>query len=282
VWSRIFGEAFGGIDQALARRMLELKAVILTHRKLLLHALMPHPSTAVSRPGQAEYVQALGRLYSGVANHGTNRVIVDSSKIPAYLYALGQVPDLDLRVVHLVRDPRATSYSWLRRRTDFRGALVMQQFPVWESAGRWVTWNATVPIVAKRIGAPVRRIHYESFVANPRETLRDVLSLVDDVCPVSESAWPFVGPNEVELNQTHTVWGNPSRLRTGRVQISLDGEWSTALSAFQKAVIVGLTYPLARHYGYFSARESKSAAIDREQVPPPTPASVTTRTPPPH
>src|SRR5262249_3749917 len=46
-------------------------------------------------------VRALASLF-GV------RVIVDSSKVPTYGRALELAPAADLRVVHLVRDPRAT------------------------------------------------------------------------------------------------------------------------------------------------------------------------------
>jgi hypothetical protein len=280
VWSKILRDTFGGVDTALARRMIELRMRMPTHRDVFLHTLRPHAPTLNRGPEQNEYVQTLARLYCGIADHGTNRVIVDSTKIPAYLYMLGQVPNLDVRVVHMVRDPRATTFSWLRRieRTDAGRMLMMEQFPAWESASRWVTWNAAVPIVAKLVSAPVKRILYESFVSDPREALHDVLSLVDDVCPVSESMWPFSAPDEVELKKTHTVWGNPSRQRTGRVKIRLDTEWLTSLSPLRKTVVLGLTYPLARYYGYFASRESQKA-IARRDRPPPTVTS-SSQTPP--
>jgi hypothetical protein len=261
VWSRILEETFGTGAQTAARRMIELSTNVMpTHRDIYLNSLTPRAVKLHGRPGQAEFLEMLGRLYSAVAKNGPSRVIVDTSKTPFYLHALGQVPGLDVRVVHLVRDPRGTSYSWLRRidRTDARGKLPMEQFSVWESASRWVTWNAIVPIVAKHIGVPVTRITYESFVKSPRATLEKVLSLVTDVCPAPVSALPFVGPNEVELRQTHTVWGNPSRQRTGRVKIDSDSEWLTALSTWDKATVTALTYPLARQYGYFSSLRSRS------------------------
>jgi hypothetical protein len=263
-WRGIFGKAFGGIDLALARRMIELRARMPMHKEILLQTFAPYASSTRDRAAQAEYVEILARLYSGIANAGANRIIVDSSKIPAYLHALGRVPELDLRVVHLVRDPRATTYSWLRRieRTDGGSELAMEQFPVWGSSGRWVTWNAMVPIIAKQIGAPTIRIHYESFVARPRETLEEVLTLVDDVGSISNDGWPFVGPNEVDLKPTHTVWGNPSRQRTGRIRIEADMEWSTELGTWHRALVAGLTYPLARKYGYFPARSARRRAPD--------------------
>jgi hypothetical protein len=265
VWKAIFAADLGPIDVDLARRMLAASAGMPKHRELFAHSLVPRAG-CTARPGgggadEADYVATLARLYSGIAGTGDRRVIVDSSKIPAYLYALGQIPDLSLRVVHLVRDPRATTYSWLRRidRSDGGGPLTMERFPVWESSARWVTWNAMVPIVAKLVGAPVMRVHYEAFVANPRRTVRDIVSLVDEVAPVPESDLQFIAPHEVELHPNHTVWGNYSRQRTGRVPIDLDMEWTRAMSSWSRALVKGLTYPLARRYGYFAQEEPVSA-----------------------
>ena len=39
-------------------------------------------------------------------------VVVDSSKHVSLAFALSHDADLDLRVLHMVRDPRAVAYSW--------------------------------------------------------------------------------------------------------------------------------------------------------------------------
>ena len=64
----------------------------------------------------AEYTLRLGKLYRAVQETTGSRVIVDSSKLPSYGYVLGMTPGVDLYVVHLVRDPRAIAYSWLRKK----------------------------------------------------------------------------------------------------------------------------------------------------------------------
>jgi hypothetical protein len=88
------------------------------------------------------------------------------------------------------------------------------------------------------------------------------LTLVDDGGRISNDAWPFVGPSEVELKPTHTVWGNPSRQRTGRIRIEADMEWSTELGTWHRALVAGLTYPLARKFGYFPWRLAHRPARD--------------------
>ncbi len=43
-------------------------------------------------------------------------VILDSTKDPAYAFLLNLVPEVDMRLIHLVRDSRGVAYSWQRRR----------------------------------------------------------------------------------------------------------------------------------------------------------------------
>ena len=81
--------------------------------------LAAHPSHAgppgraarrgLSGPGPEE--AAIGRsiaVYRTLAELGGERLIVDSSKFPAEAAALLGRDDVDVRVLHIVRDPRAT------------------------------------------------------------------------------------------------------------------------------------------------------------------------------
>ena len=114
-------------------------------------------------------------------------------------------------------------------RTDAKGTLAMERFSVLESASRWVSWNAAVPMVAKRTGLPVTRIHYESFVRRTRSRPCGMCCPSSTTSARSHPAPCRWSAHEVELRRTHTVWGNPSRQQTGRVAIKPDSEWSTAL-----------------------------------------------------
>src|SRR5215208_4373820 len=73
-----------------------------------------------------------------------SRVVVDTSKEPAYGYALGMVPAVDLRVLHLIRDPRAAAYSWAKkkRQPDSDEREFMHQKTPMQSAVLWDAWNA--------------------------------------------------------------------------------------------------------------------------------------------
>jgi hypothetical protein len=259
MWSRVFARAFGGIDVEHAQRMMALTLQSPNNKTLLLRAatgreLSPVNGAAVPRG----YTDNLRRLYDAIECETGARVIIDSSKVPSYAIALGWLPNVDLRVVHLVRDPRATSYSWSRHidRPDAGRPLTMERLETWQSAARWSSWNATIELLATMLQRPTVRVSYEQFVRDPKGTLSTILGLVGDVAPVDRAVLPFISDHEVALTPTHTVWGNHRRRRTGRVLIESDEEWKTNLSRSERAVIAAMTYPLARRYGYYDKRPS--------------------------
>ena len=55
-------------------------------------------------------------LYEAIAEVARARVVVDSSKLPTYAMLLDGIEGVDVRVAHLVRDPRAAAFSWQRKK----------------------------------------------------------------------------------------------------------------------------------------------------------------------
>ena len=254
MWQPIFRRAFGGIEGGHAKRMLALRKRWPNNKALLLRGALGRGALpSVATPEAAEYTDGLRNLYDAIAEFAGSRVIVDSSKVPSYAYAVGSLPNVDLRMVHLVRDPRATAYSWLRRieRVDAGRNLAMERLAVWQSSAQWTSWNAATAIVSKMLTLPTVRLSYECFVQQPQHAVLSALQLVRDVAQVESNELPFVSPDEVELRPTHSVWGNPRRQRVGRVAIVPDDEWDARLTPLARAVVAGLTYPLARRYGYY-------------------------------
>lgn len=253
-WSRVFARAFGGIDGEHARRMIALTQQWPNNKTLLFRAAVGRPLFPDSSDIAAcRYRDNLGRLYGAIESEMGTQVIVDSSKVPSYAIAVASLPNVDLRVVHLVRDPRATTYSWSRHidRSDAGRPLTMERLETWQSAARWCSWNAATELLIKRLARPTVRVSYEQFVRDPKATISTLLGLVDDVAPVDRAALPFISDREVDLESTHTVWGNHRRRRAGRVLIASDEEWKANLSRLERAVVAATTYPLARRYGYY-------------------------------
>lgn len=192
-----------------------------------------------------------GRLHALLAAarevHGAAAVI-DSSKNPVHGLILAQVPGIDLRVLHLVRDPRATTFSRrrLRRRPEVTGTVShMPRQPVLVSALEWVFLNR----LAERMAAAARRsirVRYEDFAAAPRRTFEEIRAALG----LPGTGSPFIDERRVRLGTNHSVAGNPVRFRQGEVEIAVDEEWRTALAPADRTVVELVTGRLAARYGF--------------------------------
>jgi Sulfotransferase family len=176
------------------------------------------------------------------------RVVVDTSKRPHDAAVVAALRDLDLYVLHVVRDPRAVAYSWRREKafTVAGETRTMGTRRPAASARRW-TSNSLGAEVLRRHVPPDRwlRLRYEDFCAAPAQTHRAIMGLLGE-----EGPSPFEGPDTVRLSPGHIVAGNPSRFTVGSVRIRVDEEWRRDMSARDQRLVGWSTYPLRLRYGY--------------------------------
>lgn len=187
------------------------------------------------------YRETLRVLYQSVAAAAGARVVVDSSKEPVYAYVLAGVRDVNLRVLHLVRDSRAVAYSWQRHvsRPEIHWTQrEMRRYTVWQSASQWNLKNVLAELLRAR-GIPVSRLRYEDFVAAPGETMR---RLLDDL-RLSARTSPVAG-------SWHSVSGNPVRFRDETRTLQLDREWELEMTRGKRVAVTAATAPLLLRYGY--------------------------------
>ena len=195
------------------------------------------------------YLDVLERLYHAVADASGARVIVDSSKYPSYGYLLSLIESIDVRMVHLVRDPHAVTHSWTRRKLETTTAGVqvpMAQLRPTGTAFNWVLWSVLAELFGRAIPKPAVRVRYEDFVARPRQ----ILELVLEHAGVTAGPLPFLTGTSVRLSGNHTVGGNPARMHTGPIQLRVDDEWRTAMSRRHRWAVNALAWPGMVGYGY--------------------------------
>ena len=251
MWLPVLEEAFGGMGQVDPRKMIHLRESWARTKHIPL-MLVP-PGRRLVKRRLAEYLEGLERLYRAVQTTTGSRVIVDTSKFPSYGFVLGMVPSVDLHVVHLVRDPRAVAYSWSRKRLqpDPENPEYMVRYSPTASSLRWMARNLATEAFWRRSlkGHPPERylmLRYEDFVAEPQKTIRRILELVgEETAPL-----PHAAEHEVKLGVNHNIWGNPSRFRTGTVEIRPDTEWASRMKSGDRRVSTLLTFPLLARYGY--------------------------------
>jgi hypothetical protein len=249
-WSEVGTRAFGSWANVPVSRVESLRLELDRTRRI------PTMLRRRLEPGFAaeldEYTGYYAALYNAIRTVSGCSVVIDSSKHPSLAFALAARRDLDLRVVQMVRDPRAVAYSWTKatKRPEAeihdKSILVFPTYPPARAARLWLGHNVSLSLL-RRLDVPLLTIRHEDVIADPRATVRRIASwagLPDDLrLPVSESG-------VAELTAAHTVSGNPMRFQTGSVPIVADETWRTATSARDRATVTAITLPLLRHFGY--------------------------------
>lgn len=207
---------------------------------------------------QAAYARVVSSTYDAVAAQTGARVIVDTSKMPVIAHVVGRCSEVDLHVLHLVRDPRATAHAWqrgyrfqtdaeARRLRGYKPQAYRRHGVVW-SASYWAYFNVLTELLFRRYrgGSRYLRMRYEDFAEHPAEATRRVCDFVGE----PHQKIPGLDRGSVTLGVHHTVGGNPIRVRTGETAISLDLEWRDRMSHLRKTTVAALTLPLLLRYGY--------------------------------
>jgi hypothetical protein len=255
-WTKVGERAFGGwheVDGPRAARLrdsLSLKHLPVQHPFAL--PLLQWPSLSRSYRTTLEcYMGLLRPVYAAIHELSGGCIIVDSMKIPAHVYMMAlQMPGIDVRIAHHVRDSRGYAYSqvkFVQRQGDpSRGQYRVRRRP-WKSALKWNWVNLAFDHLARR-GVPSTRVRYEDLVRDPEPELRRIASLFDE--SLRDDDLVFLGNGAAELGSGHIASGSRGRLRSGSVTLREDLEWVGALSAVDRRTVTTLSGPLLRRYGY--------------------------------
>lgn len=194
------------------------------------------------------YALILEEIFRALQQTTNSQVIVDASKNPLDGYFLSMIPNIDLHIVHLIRDPRGVAYSWQKNKSYDNSEtqiMYMDSYGSLYSTLIWTAWNATIELLWKS-SPKYLRLHYEDLMQEPKATVKKIV----EFCGEPSTNLPFVSETEVLLQVNHNVSGNPSRFVTGFVPLRQDDEWKERLRPRDKIAINTLFAPFLHHYGY--------------------------------
>jgi hypothetical protein len=250
-WRAVGDEAFGGWDNIDVDKMVSFRPYLKRRRYTPHYALAAKTSIRTRKMNTLleECDPFLERLSRAIQRVSGAKVIVDSSKRWTYAVLLSLLPFADLRVVHLVRDSRAVAYSWARSKESpaVVGGRLMPRISPAQTSRNWNLRNYSYDSLSGF--ARLSRLRYEDFVNDPTFYLAETLIRVgfDDE---AGSLHDVVRGREISLSVDHTVSGNPSRFRTGNIELRPDEEWQVEMRGADKNVVTALTAPLLLRYGY--------------------------------
>lgn len=222
----------------------DLDAAMQHHTGMRRRWLLGEPSARMHRERLTSFAETvLSRVAADVG-----APLIDSSNFPRYGQLLANAPGLSLRVIHLVRDPRAVVNSRLRSQ---RGTNSAMGGGLWSSllidSRRWARANAAATSLA-RTSNRTSFLRYEDLAAEPQVQMERVAREVG-LRPRRDVRERTARDEQYYVDRQHVLWGN-TRAISGWVRVQPDTRWMDELSPAERRLIVALCAPQMRKYGY--------------------------------
>jgi hypothetical protein len=243
-WTAIIERAFGGWDGVDIDQIRSWQRTA-DRTRYIPFLLLPWLGSRRFRASRRSLLDVLDRLYTAIGEvAGPQVVLVDASKHPSYFLLIRKMPSHDVRLLHVVRDPRGVAHSWAKTvaRPESTDGEDMEQLGTLKAVGRWASHNVLFSLAG--LGSPRRTLRYERFAADPTELSRSLGALTADL----DVQMPVFDGSRIQLAGDHTVSGNPMRFTTGPLDIRPDESWRAAMPRGKRIVVGLLTLPLRLGY----------------------------------
>lgn len=247
-WSRVFGAE--PLSAEAVPPMLNVRGQVNKVIRTLAALVGPNQK----RGGDQAAAQTWA-LLERVAAVGNAAVVVDSSKTALRLARLARDPVRrgQLRVVHLVRDPRGyvASKTIAKPAPSARGFVGLTEAePRSKAIADWIVQNSLVYLFARaRLRGQYEVVTYEKLVNRPIETLSRIAA------HVGLSFEPGMLPPKSRDNY-HLIGGNSARLSFD--ELRLDTSWHERLSGRDQRLVWWLCGWLYRFFQRLEVRASHS------------------------
>jgi hypothetical protein len=193
------------------------------------------------------YCRHTDKLLGAIRSVSGRQVLVDSSKRMGRAWMLLRSRPSEVRIIHLVRDPRAMLWSQMKRNVeqDYKSPIkAMLHYSMKNLMSTFVQWRAPQ--------GTVLRMRYEDIVQQPLVEIRRIGSFLG--LSMEELS------NKIETDPLllvpHLIDGN--RLRQEKsVALRLDDEWRHRLRTGYRWLAVLLTLPFFLIYRYWRADYAK-------------------------
>lgn len=196
-----------------------------------------------------EYLNMTVAMFDAIREVSGSITITDSSKDHIRAISLQKHPMIDLRVIHLIRDPRGVVWSTAKTKSREK-EYQLPVNPLVKTRARatinWVTKNLMVERLTKRIGESRSvRVIYEELVNDPVRTLDRVGQAIDeDLLDLGKAV-----AEGKKLSVDHLVNGNYTRMDAD-FRLKPDYDWTQKMPPLLRETVWFSAGWFARRYGY--------------------------------
>lgn len=266
-WTKVGDVAFGGWDGQLAVDLRETQRRV-ARQRYLPALLAPARSKAFDRAAQ-DYRKLYARLYHAVLEVAAAEYVVDASKWPAQALALAG-PEIDLRVIHLVRDVRGVAFSMVKRDIarphSGEGGDLMASSSAAAAAAKWTLAQTEIDLMRLK-GVTSTRLRYRDFVEDPRAAITTTLAALGIDASMAQP--DGLGRHQLHLPTSHGLSGNPSRFSTGVISLRVDEAWRTQMPRHRRAAVTAISLPQLFATGHLTLSTSSRLARKARTMTPP-------------
>ncbi len=161
------------------------------------------------------------------------KVYFDATKVARRIRYLSPSSRIDLKIIHLARDPRAQAFS----------AMDHEGVPAEAAARNWIRVHEKILENIEGMRAEdTYLLRYEDFCSDPPTEYSNVCEFLG----VREHTFP-----EDFRDQDHHIIGNAMRRKSGSSgAIRLDTRWVDGMNEEDKRIVGEITRPIASRLGY--------------------------------
>ena len=246
-WGDVLQQSFSECG-CTEKEVLEAWRTVARPRSLL-SLRYPRLRTSRFQSRLSRYRSFLSTLYRTVSQRSGKRVIVDSSGSPLHGYIISGLRDVEVGMIHLVRDARAVAFSNQTRKpnpSDPKTGATMKTKPVLRVSITWMLYNYLLEGLKSQFGwYEIEK--YEEVFDNPR---RNIQKTIDKLKIGGKKEKFFVGKKMINISIEHTGQGNPSCFNRGRIDLETECRWIKQMSTVSRFTATVLCCPFLSKYGY--------------------------------
>jgi hypothetical protein len=164
---------------------------------------------------EKKFLDSTVAAYRTVLEREHKEIIVDSSAQTDRADLLSRSPEIEPVYIHLVRDGRAATWSYLRKYKKFVPFFFM-----------WASTNLKIELFLRRARGKRIRVRYEDLTSEPERELRRICDMLG--IAYEPQMLKFRG------NEHHQIEGN--RMRFGTDGIRTDEAWRTEMPFHLRAM----------------------------------------------